>query len=834
MEVKKICAVLLITGVASFSLLAAAVEKKAALPEAPALPAFKALKVYPEKIKINDGRDDRRFLVFGETAGGERFDITGVAELSTEGGAISVSPGLVKPKAAGDGYVKVAHGGLSAKLPVQVQSAEMPKVRFVRDIEPLLSRTGCNAGTCHGSANGKNGFKLSLRGYDPDFDYHALVTDLSGRRFNRVRVDESLMLLKPTGDVPHEGGQAIKPGSKDHELLKQWIAEGTQPEELAVGRANKIDVYPPEIPLDLPGRQQRLVVLAHYADGTSRDVTADAIFSSNNGDVAEVTKDGLVTGIRRGESAIIVKYEGNFGTRLVTVMGDRAGFAWVEPKESNFIDKHVNTKLKKMKIFPSEICTDAEFARRVSLDLTGVIPKSERLKAFLADNSPNKREKYVDELLASKDYIEYWANKWADMLQCNSENLGQKGVWVFRNYIRNSISENKPYNVWVKELLAAKGSSYRDPEVNYLRVLREPGKMTEDISQTFLGVRFNCNKCHDHPFERWTQNQYYEFGAFFAQVGIKRGTAGRETVRSFTGDNIQVAGEEIVFRKLDGGEVKHPKTDKTVAPKVPYGESKSKSEADRRSGFVEWLTSPDNPLFAQSFANRTWSYFFGRGIIDPVDDIRGSNPPSNPELLDALAHDFVENGYDMKKLKKTLVMSQTYQRSILKNEWNEDDTMNFSHAVPRRLSAEQMIDAISTATGSKSKYNGVPSGMRSVELPDGLTGNEFLSLFGRPKRQSACECERTSNVTLSHALNLINGATISDAINQPGNKLAKIVESQPDNTKAVEEIYLSVISRFPTKEEVEAIDLGEGKDRLERAQDLAWALINSPAFLFNR
>ena len=826
-----------LVGGVTFSSMAADKIDKAVIPKAPPFPRFRSVKVEPANLVLANGRDERRVLVWGETASGEKFDVSSLAKFEPAEDVVKLdAQGYCQAKRAGETTVKVIVENLSTTFPVKVESAEMPPVRFVRDVEPMLSKVGCNAGTCHGSAKGKNGFKLSLRGYDPEYDYQALIEDLSGRRFNRVVVDDSLMLMKPTADVPHEGRQVIKPGSRDYVLLKQWISEGTRFEEPVKARAQKIEVLPTDVELDLPGRSQSIMVVAHYADGTTRDVTREAVISSNNGDVAAV-KDGVVTALRRGEAAALVRYEGSYATRLVSVMGDRTGFKWSEQPEHNYIDRHVNAKLKKMKMLPSELCTDAEFIRRVSLDLTGAPAIPERVRKFIDDKTTNKRERLIDELIGSPEYVDYWANKWADLLQCNSENLGQKGVWVFREWIHQAIVDNVPYDRMVRTLLTAKGSSYLNPEVNYLRVLKEPGKMTEDISQTFLGVRFNCNKCHDHPFERWTQNQYYEFGAYFAQVGIKKGTSGKETVRNETGDPVVVTGEEIVFRKYDGGEVKHPKTDKVVGAKVPFGEAKPvDAKGDRRDSFVTWMTSRDNPLFGMAMANRTWSYFFGRGIIDPVDDIRGSNPASNPELLQALTADFLKENYDVRKLMRTICQSRTYQLSIVKNRWNEDDSINFSHATPRRLGAEQLLDAVAAATGVRPKFAGMPAGMRAVQIPDGIvTGSDFLSLFGRPKRQSACECERTGGVTLSHALNLINGSTIGEAVSEPNSRIAKLVQTEASGDRLTEEIYLSVLNRPPTAPEKSAVIWSDEKaKRLEVAQDLTWALMNSPSFLFNR
>jgi hypothetical protein len=804
-----------------------------AVPKAP-LPRASKLMFEPASLTLEDGRDERRVIVWGVGKDGEKFDLSSEAIFSEDSPSVEITPdGYVHGTGEGDATIRVHAGGAEGALAVKVTDAAVKPVRFVRDVIPIMSRVGCNAGTCHGSAKGKNGFKLSLRGYDPDFDYQALINDISGRRFNRVAVEESLMLLKPTAEVPHEGRQVFKVGSREYNLLRDWIKEGAKAEEVAAGRANGLEILPADINLALPGMSQRIVVLAKYPDGKLREVTRDAVLSSNNGDVAQV-KDGVVTSVRRGEAAILIRYEGNYTAREVVVMGDRSGYQWADVPEYNYIDGHVYGKLKKVKTLPSDVCSDIEFLRRASLDITGLPPKSDKVRAFLADTTPQreKREKLVDELLASKDYSEYWANRWADLLQCTSESLGQKAVWQYKDWIRQAIRENKPYDQFVREILLAEGNAYKNPAVNYYRVLREPGKIAEDVSQTFLGVRFNCNKCHDHPFERWTQNQYYEFAAYFSRVAIKRGFMDREVVKDEGSGTERIISEEVVYRKRDGGEVTHPKTGKVMAPHAPFGSAKPADDDDRRVAFVEWLTSKENPIFAKSMANRTWSYFFGRGIIDPVDDIRASNPPSNAPLLDALTEEYIKSGFDTKKLIRTICTSRTYQLSFKKNKWNEDDRINFASSQPRRLSAEQMVDAVALVTGHRPKS--LPGGMRAAEAPDAkIAGDDFLTLFGRPKRQSACECERSSNLTLSHAMNLINGATIGEAVNAPDNKIAELVNREADNKKLVEEIYFTILNRPPTEKEFALADLSGG-NRLEAAQDLAWALLNSPAFLFNR
>ena len=809
------------------------------MPAAPPLPAIRSLRLEPARLSLLDGRDSRKVLVLGQTPDGSWIDLGSEAVLKPESADLAVdAEGYLVGRKAGKSTVAVSAAGKTARLEVEVKSILMPEVGFVRDIEPILSRAGCNSGPCHGSAKGKNGFKLALRGYDPDYDYQALVNDLSGRRFNRVHVDESLMLQKPLGDIPHEGRQALVPGSRYHQTLRQWIAEGARFQEVSPNRPTRIEVLPAQVKLDLPGRRQQMLVIATYPAGTTRDVTREAVLSSNNEEVGLVQGNTVIP-LRRGEMAVLVRYEGLYDAREVTVMGDRTGFRFAAMPEYNFVDTAVNAKLESLKINPSDLCTDAEVIRRVSLDITGPPPTAEAVRAFLADTteSRRKREALVDTLIGSSASSEFWANKFADLLQCNSEILGKKGVWVFRNWIRDQFAANRPYDQFARDLVLAKGSTFENPAGNYLRALRDSGKMTEDISQTFLGVRFNCNKCHDHPFERWTQNQYYEFGAFFAQVAFKAGTLGRDhIIRSGETYAHEQVSEEIVYPNDQGGEVKHPKNDAVVPPKVPYGTSRPiASGEDRRESFAAWLTAPDNPYFAKSTVNRFWSYFFGRGIIDPVDDIRAGNPPSNPALLEALTARFVADGHDVRKLMRHIVTSRTYQLSIVPNRWNEDDLVNFSHALPRRLSAEQMLDSIAVATGRPLQFANLPEGMRAAQLPDGLVpGNDFLSLFGRPKRQSACECERSSNVTLSHALNLINGKTLGECVNRSDNRFSRLVAEQSDDRKVIEEIYLSCLNRPPTAKELSTIRLGQGAQRLEGAQDLAWALINSPAFLFNR
>jgi len=782
------------------------------------------LRLQPASLTFAHRRDNRRVLVLGVTKSGRQVDLTDRARLEPEGGLLrSLGSGFLAPAKTGRGNVKVTAAGRTALLPVQVKSLTAQPVSFVRDIAPILARTGCNSGTCHGAQAGKNGFKLSLRGYDLDFDYHALVDEVGARRFNRADPEQSLMLLKPIQEVPHRGGLVFERKSRFYALIRQWIAEGAKSDVATMPRVARLEVLPRNPTLTLPGERQNLVVLAHYPDGSTRDVTLDARYTSSVAEVAEVNERGLVTATRRGETALLVSYEGQFGTNEFTILGDRTGFRWAAQPQLNYVDRLVDTKLQRMKALPAPLASDADFLRRVHLDLTGLPPTAEQARAFLADTRParEKRAALIEALLASPEFDDHWTYKFADLLQVNRKFLGDKGVQVFRAWLHDAIAANMPYDRLVREVLTARGASYDNPPANYLRVIRDPSTATESVTQLFLGVRFSCNKCHDHPFERWTQAQYYELGAYFSQVGFKAGQPG----------------EEVVYDRA-GGEMTFPRDGRTLAPAFPVALAGGNPQAaTRRETLAEWITSPENPFFARSTANRIWSYFLGRGIIDPVDDIRAGNPPSNPALLDALTERLVKSGFDLRALMRDIVSSRTYQASIAANRWNQDDTVNFSHQTARRLTAEQLLDAITIATGSPQRYPGVPLGTRAQQLHDTLVaGGGFLDLFGRPARESPCECERSSEVSLAQALNLMNGPTIAEAIANPNGRLPALLAAQSDDAKVVEEIYLGALSRFPSKTESDTAlrHLKSSASRLEGAQDLLWALLNSPAFLFNR
>ena len=680
-----------------------------------------------------------------------------------------------------------------------------PRVDFVHDITPVLSRLGCNSGTCHGSAQGKNGLKLSLRGYDPIFDVRALTDDQASRRVNLASPDDSLMLLKPTGAVPHVGGALMYPGEPYFETLRRWIADGAV---LKVDgpRVAKIELSPANPIIQQIGLKQQIRVLATYTDGEVRDVTREAFVESGNTEVVSANKSGLMTSLRRGEAPILARFEGAYAATTLTVMGDRSGFAWKQPPTYGRVDELVADKWRRMKIEPSGLCDDAEFLRRVYLDLTGLPPKAADVRAFLADtrDSKAKRDALVDKLIGSKEYVEFWTNKWADLLQVNRKFLGVEGSAAFRKWIREQVDRNVPYDKFVRAILTSGGSNREHPEASYYKILREPTAIMENTTQLFLAVRFNCNKCHDHPFERWTQDQYYQTSAYFARVGLK--TDPESKGRTIGGTNVEAPTPlyEEVLDKSEG-EVLHDRTKKVAPPKFPYAvPHPTVVNESRRQELADWITSRDNAYFAKSYVNRLWGYLLGAGIIEPLDDLRAGNPATNPELLDYLTAEFLKSNFDARHIVRLICKSRAYQLSIATNKWNEDDKINYSHAAARRLPAEVLYDAVNRVTGAVSAFPGVPAGTRAAELPDSEVElpSGFLSTFGRPARESACECERSSGLQLGPVMALVSGPTISDAIGDPKNAIASLAKAQADDKKLVDELFYRVLNRPPTDKEV--------------------------------
>ena len=766
-----------------------------------------SLRLFPEKAVLDGHYAYRQALVTAEVEGLGRLDVTRLVKVTGSLELVKVTAGgKLSGLKNGDGKLVFSIGGQSAEMPVKVAGlAAAAKVSYVRDVMPVLARLGCNSGVCHGSKDGKNGFKLSLRGYDPLFDHIALTDDLEGRRFNRAAPDKSLFLMKITGVSPHVGGVRIDADSNYYSILKTWVGAGVAL-DLDASRVASIEVYPKEVTLGLPGMQQQMAAVATFSDGTVRDVTHESFLSSSDTDIATVDESGVVTAVRRGELAVLVRYEGRYAAAPTFVMGDRTGYAWGEVPEFNYIDTHVYEKLRKVKSLPSELATDAEFMRRVYLDLTGTIPDVKTIRTFLVDQREPKvkREELVNRLVGTPEFVDFWTNKWADLLQVNKKWLGGQGAQSLYTWIRGAVASNMPYDKFAASFLNSEGSTIKNPPTSYYKVLRSPDAVMENTTQLFLGIRFSCNKCHDHPFERWTQRNYWELSAYFAQVGRKNAPGAKNLPNA--GFTATGGTEELIFDKKDG-EVKYPNGVQAL-PGFPYQHAGSQGkEGSRRALVSNWIISEQNPYFARSFVNRLWSYFFGIGIIDPVDDIRASNPPSNPALLEHLTRGFIASGFDTRKLMRLIVTSRTYQHSVKASKWNEDDNVNFSHSLARRLPAETLFDAIHRASGSLARLPGQRPGSRAVELPgpEVKLGDNFLDLFGRPPRESACECERGSGMSLGQALNLVNGPTFAGAISDPANTLSTLASTEKDDRRLIEEMFLSFLSRPPTKEEADAL-----------------------------
>lgn len=770
------------------------------------------IEVFPSEIRLKGALDYRQILVTGLLPKGLTVDLTSVAKIEGAGQFVTVSPqGRVEPLADGSQTLTVLFGNYSKEITVHVEaSSVVESMNFGKDVQPVMSRFGCNQGTCHGAQDGKNGFKLSLRGYDTITDHLSLVDDVGGRRLNRAAPERSLMLLKPTGDVPHAGGALMKTSDRGYRVLREWIAAGA-PLDMNFARVERIEVFPQDPVLPEAAKRQQMVVLAHYNDGSVRDVTAEAYVESGNIEVLSAEPNGVVRFLRKGESPVLVRYEGRYVATTLTIMPQKANAEWIASPQLNYIDQLVDEKLKRIQVTASPLCTDEEFVRRLYLDLTGSVPSVGEIEAFLNDPKPSKekRDALVDTLVGSEDFIEYWTNKWADLLQVNRKFLGEAGASAFRSWIRQQIATNQPYDEFAREILLASGSNLQTPPASYYKILRDPLETMENTTHLFLAIRFNCNRCHDHPFERWTQEQYYDLAAFFADVAMKEDSrfSGQKVGGSAVMGALPLV--EIIYDQ-QGGQVKNERTGKVVEPKFPYQFTSASAAVDQTDGAITrreklagWLTSKDNPYFAKSYVNRIWSYLLGVGVIEPIDDIRAGNPPTNPALLEALTKDFIEHGFDSRQLIKTICKSRTYQLSLQTNETNADDSINYSHAMARRLPAEVLYDAIYKATGATTQIANLPPGTKATELPDAGVSLPFLDDFGRPVRESACECERTNSVVLGPIIKLVNGETVAAALTQPNSSLNQLVATESDDQKLLDNVFLRFLGRRPSKQEFE-------------------------------
>ena len=766
------------------------------------------LDIQPTQLRFSSRNDYAQLLVTARLDTGDTADVTRMAKYSIKPDLAEISArGILRPLTNGNAKLLISFAGKSAQVPMAIGGMTHPyRADFVRDVSPVLSHLGCNAGTCHGAKEGKNGFKLSLRGYDPETDVRSLTDDLASRRVNFASPDESLMLLKAVAEVPHEGGRRTTVDSKYYQVLRQWIASGARLDEKSP-HVTSIQLVPENPVVQKIGSRQQMRVVAKYADGSTRDVTTEAFIESGNTDVAAAETAGLILTLRRGEAPVLARYEGNYAATTLTVMGDRTGFVWEQPPSWGKIDDLVAGKWQRMKIQPSDLCSDLDFIRRVYLDLTGLPPSPDVIRAFLDDKRETrvKRDEVVDHLIGSPDYVDFWANKWADLLQCNSKFLGSEGAELFRAWIRKEVEKNVPYDEFAREILTASGSNKENPAASYWKILRTPGETMENTTHLFLATRFNCNKCHDHPFERWTQDQYYHMAAYFAQVTFKEDPASEG--KKVGGTDVESAKPlyEVVGDGKEG-EVNHLRTGKVSPPEFAYpAKHEVKEKATRREQLAAWITSSDNRYFASSYANRLWGYLTGVGIIEPLDDTRAGNPPRNPALLEYLTHEFIDSKFDVRHLMTLICKSRTYQLSLASNKWNQDDKINYSHAMARRLPAETLFDAVFKVTGTTPHIPGAKPGELATQLDDVTmdTTSGLLATLGRPARQSACECERSSDLRLGSVMALLSGSTISDAIDEPTNALATLVQNDKDDHKLVNDVFLRVLNRPATDKEVD-------------------------------
>ena len=781
---------------------------------------------------VLNGPDERKqLLVDGKYSSGQLRDLTPSItwQASTEG-IVTISPaGMVTPMA--DGTVKITASveeGAKATCELTVKNFATPRpINFPNQIVPIFTKNGCNAGGCHGKSTGQNGFRLSLLGFYPSDDYEFLVKETRGRRLFPSAPEKSLLLLKSTNTVAHGGGHRLDKESYEYGLIVRWLEQGMpygKPDDPVVER---IEVFPASRAMERGGRQQ-VAVLSHYSDGSSEDVTHIAQYESNDSEMAEVSPTGLVhTFDLTGDVAVMARFQGQVSVFRATLpLGIEVADNTLPPRR-NFIDELVFAKLKALGIPPSSVCDDATFVRRASLDIAGRLPAADEVQAFVADADPQKRDKLTDRLLDSAGYADYFANKWSVILRNQRVNNNYtRGTYAFHDWIRHSLLTNKPYNEFVRDIVGASGEMGQNPPVAWYRAVETSEKQLEDTAQLFLGLRLQCARCHHHPFERWSQHDYYSFAAFFSRVGRKNGING-----------LQPRDEQRIFHNRGQALARNPRTNENLKPAGLGSEPLDiEPDHDPRQLLVDWMRSPENPFFAAALANRYWKHFFGRGIVEPEDDIRVTNPASNPELLQALARHFIDSRFDMKELIRTICRSSVYQLSSEPNEFNATDKQNFSYYHPKRLNAEVLYDALNQVTGTSTNFNGLPQGTRAVQLPDSGVNNYFLTVFGRPQATSPCECERSQEANLAQSLHLLNSNEVQGKLSTGDGRAAKLARdkdrSDPDK---IRELYAWAYARPPDDGELSLTTdyLAKHENKQQAYEDILWALINTKEFLFN-
>ena len=795
----------------------AADEVGAAASQAPA-----SLIVNPSNIHLSAVRDRQSLIVQAVMANGLTYDVTDQAEISIGDEAMVRRDGMTfHPVADGETTVQVSYGGHNVTVPVVVVNATVdPPISFRQDVMPVFMKTSCNNGSCHGAARGKDGFRLSLFGFDPEGDHYRLTREIPGRRINLALPEESLLVEKGAGIVPHTGGKRFSPDGEYYDTVVRWLQSGAPNDPGPVPAVVSVEIYPQGAVLDGEGSQQRLTVRARYSDGTDRDVTSLAYFSSNNENSAEMSQEGIVTAHARGEAFIMARFDTHtVGTHFIVLP---KGLDYQDPKtpEFNYIDTLVHNKLRKLRMEPSEVCSDQEFIRRVSLDIAGTMPTRGEYELFVADTDPQKREKLIDELLQRKEFVDIWVMKWAELLQVRTiaNRVEKKPMLAYYNWLKEKVASNTPMDQMVNELLGASGGSFTNPATNYYQTETATLKVSENIAQVFMGMRIQCAQCHNHPFDRWTMDDYYGFAAFFSQIGRKRGEDPRET---------------IIFNS-GSGEVRHLVDNRVMKPKFLGGEEPDLAGRDRRQVLAGWLASDQNPFFATNLANIVWAHFFGQGIINEVDDVRVSNPAVNAELLAELARRFSEYKYDLRKIVRDICNSRTYQLSTRTNESNATDHSNFAHAELRRIRAEILLDCVSQVTSTQDKFPGLPVGARAVQIADGNTATYFLTTFGRASRETVCSCEVKMEPNLSQALHLINGDTSNNKIKQ-GGLIPALLKEEKTPAEIITELYIRCFTRPPREEELASLValLDDSESKQEALEDIFWSLLNSREFLFN-
>ncbi|KLU03952.1 Translation initiation factor 2 [Rhodopirellula islandica] len=783
------------------------------------------LAVYPPEISLTTAGDFQSFVAVMRREDGVTEDITDKVRWTLGDDKLAKIDGhLLRPLADGETTLSGRFSGTSVDIKVKVaQAATRSPVSFIKDVMPTLTRSGCNTGSCHGAARGKDGFNLSLFGFDPNGDYQRITREIGVRRINLAVPSESLLLKKSVGSVPHTGGKLFDVDSDYYETLHRWLEAGapSDPADALPPAVTSVSIYPPQAVLEGTGATQRFVAVATYADGNTRDLSRLATFSTNDASVAAMDQNGLATAGARGEAFVMARFDTHtVGSQILTLPTDLQ-YTVPEPQPSSYVDELVDKKLQQLRLVPSGQCTDAEFIRRATIDITGLLPTEEELNLFVNDVAPDKREALIDRLLERKEFSEIWAMKFAQLLMIKSTNqVSKKSAMLYASWLTDQFARNVPVNEMVHDLLTSTGGTFGEPATNFYEIERDTLKTAENVAQVFMGIRTQCAQCHNHPFDRWTMDDYYGFTAFFSQVGRKQAEDYRE---------------RIVYNRFSG-ETKHPVTNQNVAPKFLGGDAPDTKGKDRREVLADWLVAGDNPFFSTSIANRVWAHFMGSGLVDPVDDIRVSNPPSNPELFDEMGEKLVEYNYDFRKLVRDICTSRAYGRSAKTNESNGHDSRNYAHATIRRVPAESLLDCICQVTESPEKFSGLPLGSRAVQISDGATSNYFLTTFGRSARATVCDCEATTDPSLSQALHLLNGSSVHNKIVGGGLIKRWMNDEKLEPIAVLDRIYRRALSRDPSPEERESVKTllaEEGAKPQAVMEDVFWAVLNGREFVFN-